>query len=402
MLLRTIALILFSISAPTNANEPITYDQYISEFEDYKTVNNQEFDDYKKLIENEYQQYKDTLSKVWDTPVIGNNHQWVWYSPDLTARAIIDFERETLSIDIQNNTTTIDAVLKHLLSISRKSAYEEDLLNQKIEKQFNAKYKNTVRSVINDDSILGVFFNAPKGLDEASIDKLSQELKSASTSESRTNSKGSTIVSVADISLQSPSTNSIDSITHTTATATDNSKIPLKGLSFKTNVEALSSKYNMDFALVYAIIETESSFNPMARSPIPAYGLMQIVPRTAGIDAAKKIYGKSKVFAPSYLYNSKNNIELGAAYLNVLYYRYFRKITNEKTKLYLTIAAYNTGTTNVARAITGIPSVSKSADLINVLTSEMIYHKLLADLPADETKHYLKKVTRRMTKYETP
>src|SRR5690606_39614355 len=72
------------------------------------------------------------------------------------------------------------------------------------------------------------------------------------------------------------------------------------------------------------ILETESAFNPMAKSPIPAFGLMQIVPSSAGQDATAKLFGKPKLLAPSYLYNAENNIRVGAAYFNILYYRYFR------------------------------------------------------------------------------
>ena len=66
--------------------------------------------------------------------------------------------------------------------------------------------------------------------------------------------------------------------------------------------------------LIYAIMESESSFNPMARSNIPAYGLMQIVPRSAGIDAYNFLYKEKKLLSSRYLYNPSNNIKMGTAY----------------------------------------------------------------------------------------
>ena len=83
---------------------------------------------------------------------------------------------------------------------------------------------------------------------------------------------------------------------------------------------------------------------------MPAYGLMQIVPESAGKDATQQLFGQPKLLAPSYLYNSDNNIQVGTTYLNILYYRYLRKIENPTSRLYCTIAAYNTGAGNVAKA----------------------------------------------------
>ena len=147
-------------------------------------------------------------------------------------------------------------------------------------------------------------------------------------------------------------------------------------------------------------MHSESNFNPRARSYIPAFGLMQLVPKTAGIDSYRYLYKKKRLVSSSYLYDSTNNITLGTAYLHILYYSYLRKIKNPQSRLYCTIAAYNTGAGNIAYAFTRKYNMSKAAPLINRLTPDEVYAKLLKDLRWDEPKHYLKKVSKRMLAYE--
>ena len=146
-------------------------------------------------------------------------------------------------------------------------------------------------------------------------------------------------------------------------------------------------------------METESSFNPMAKSHVPAYGLMQIVPRTAGKDATNYLYGKAKVLAPSYLYKPENNITIGAAYLHVLHYKYMRRVKNKESRVYCAIAAYNTGASNVAKAFINQASFNKAIPEINKLSPREVYDRLKNFLPRKETRTYIEKVSKRMEKY---
>jgi membrane-bound lytic murein transglycosylase C len=91
---------------------------------------------------------------------------------------------------------------------------------------------------------------------------------------------------------------------------------------------------------------------------------------------------------------------MGTAYINILYFRYLKKIENKTSRLYCTIAAYNTGAGNVARAFTGKTNISVAAKTINKLSPEQVYQKLLRNLPHDETRNYLKNVNERRTNYK--
>ena len=59
-------------------------------------------------------------------------------------------------------------------------------------------------------------------------------------------------------------------------------------------------------------------------------------------DVYRYLYKKSRLLPPSYLYNPNNNIKLGTAYLRLIYSKYLKDIKDPTSRLYCTIAAYNT------------------------------------------------------------
>lgn len=142
--------------------------------------------------------------------------------------------------------------------------------------------------------------------------------------------------------------------------------------------------------IIFAIMKTESDFNPFAVSSAPAYGLMQLVPHTGGRDAY--IRAKKKDWIPSrdYLFNSSNNIELGSTYLNIIYYEYLGRIRNPLSREYCMIAAYNTGSGNVLRTFS--PNRNRAFDIINRLKPAAVYWKLKTQLKSAEARRYIRKV----------
>lgn len=169
---------------------------------------------------------------------------------------------------------------------------------------------------------------------------------------------------------------------------------------YMDEVRQYSAEYDIPVSVILAIIETESSFNPRAVSPIPAFGLMQLVPRTAGVDAYHRVHGEKKVVEPKFLFDETNNIQLGAAYLHVVRDRYLRKIKNPYSRFYCAIAAYNTGVGNVAKTMSGTTSLNAAARRVNQMTEEEVFAHLLENLPAEETRNYLRKIIARIENYK--
>ncbi len=168
----------------------------------------------------------------------------------------------------------------------------------------------------------------------------------------------------------------------------DHASIRVK--KFQPFVKTFAKKYNLSENLVYAIIRTESNFNQFAVSHAGALGLMQIVPTSAGRDAYA--YSKGKTWTPSksYLFNAKNNIELGSAYLKLLFDKYLTGIHNPISHEYCVISAYNTGSGNVLKTFSS--NRTKARDIINTKTPAQIYKTLREKLPYEETRRYLYKV----------
>lgn len=118
-------------------------------------------------------------------------------------------------------------------------------------------------------------------------------------------------------------------------------EIPPKtaGLLARVIIEE-SRRYDLDPALILAVIQTESSFRNWVRSDRDALGLMQILPAT-GEAVARKIDIKWEGEASLYL--PVVNIRVGTYYLNHLFERF--------ESMDLALAAYNRGPTAVTRII---------------------------------------------------
>ena len=107
-------------------------------------------------------------------------------------------------------------------------------------------------------------------------------------------------------------------------------------LEYEHIVRGHAENYDLDAALLAAVIYRESKFDADARSSSGAIGLMQLLPDTA-LGIALNTEGHR--FKVSDLYNPEINVRYGSFYLR----RLLRKYGDER----LALAAYNAGQTNV-------------------------------------------------------
>ena len=159
----------------------------------------------------------------------------------------------------------------------------------------------------------------------------------------------------------------------------------------KAQIDAAAQRYGLDPALVFAVIYTESEFNPRARSAAPAFGLMQLMPKTAAREAYRYLYKEDKILDPDYLYDPDHNILLGATYLHMLQTAHYAKIKDPANQRSLMIAAYNCGPGCVHK------SVLAGRD-VNALDNAALLAVIQKTVP-QETKAYVPRVTGRMAAY---
>jgi soluble lytic murein transglycosylase-like protein len=110
-----------------------------------------------------------------------------------------------------------------------------------------------------------------------------------------------------------------------------------------------AQKYDVDPALVAAVIETESRFHPKARSAVGARGLMQLMPRTG------------RWLGATNLYDPEQNVDAGVRYLKYLQERFDGNLKKA-------IAAYNGGEGNVQR-YGGVPPFRETRSYVQKVMS---------------------------------
>lgn len=159
---------------------------------------------------------------------------------------------------------------------------------------------------------------------------------------------------------------------------------------YEQSITRMAGKYSLDVDLVKALIHTESGFNPRLISPRSALGLMQVVPSSAGGEVHRFLHGQAGLPDMNTLLDPDTNITYGTSYLHLLLTRHFGAVRDPKAREYCAIAAYNGGPNAVLRLF----GAERGAALegINSLSSEQLFTRLRADLPALETRNFLIKV----------
>ena len=154
-------------------------------------------------------------------------------------------------------------------------------------------------------------------------------------------------------------------------------------LHYEQPLVARAGDEGLDSSLMAAVIWQESAFDPDARSPAGARGLMQLMPRTARTLARRLGTPRMKT---AELFDPAQNLKLGALYLKEMIDLFGGRVERA-------LAAYNAGPTRVARWTSGprvisaeefiesIPFAETRTYVMNVLSHREQYRRLYS-LPA--------------------
>jgi len=371
------------------------------------------YDAYSKAIDDAFEGATKKISVKWPNNVrLPSKSTWVGYTKDLETRSVVNYEKgevvietKVKSSDLDTAKIKIDKMATTLTSKNNHNINQLDVFAEELNTNLKSKGINVIQSKVKQFNPLSALL--PKNNDIKKLAIIKPQEK---------NIIGDKQPIVKDKDLKTEkvinSTTSKDTGVKLELIAKGNDSILRMSIKFVNNyqkilmeqnfeaIKRFSRDYDVPISVILAIVETESSFNPRAVSAVPAFGLMQLVPKTAGIDAHNFVHGEKKVVSPDFLFDETNNLQLGTAYFKLLQSRYLRKIKDPKSRFYCAVASYNTGVGNLAKTFTGEKSLSKAAKKINNMSSEQVYSHLLSNLPAQETINYLKKIITRKTKYE--
>lgn len=388
--MKKLALIILLLAAVTTLNAQVTQDAFEQfknksnqDFQEYTAAVNQQWDDYEKASKEAFDKFKNDIEQKWGTDNFKSSTKkdWVEYSSDQTTRTLVDFETEEATVELLLSPE--EAANAELVKARLGDAVKELATTKGKSKDFTMDFEQP--EPLSDEPVLKGQLEIADGekVTESNVGEYAKEVIERKPVDKITikgaDSKERVVVSV---------------------------KLPLAPNSIQSRAEkfyefilAYARQYALDPELIFAIMHTESYFNPKARSAVPAFGLMQIVPRYAGRDAYHFVYGEDKMLSENYLYEAKNNIELGSAYLHMLLEKSFGKVNDPVSRLFCAIAAYNTGAGNVSRAFIGTTKLGNAIPKINSMTSDQVYTHLRAYLPYQETKDYVERVSKRMGAY---
>lgn len=327
-----------------------------SDYQQWLAARQQRYQHFQQQYLERYKQFqKQVVAKWHERSELSGKREYVLYNQQLSLKTVLDFANNEIRVEALDGESLPDAeqLLKTLSGTS---------LNQ----------------ALSQDPVLALQHLPMTGetLLNAIAGHLDTEQLAANQSAKQVTTQAGDKVSTLTISLP------------TTA-------LQERARPYLPQVNKLAVKYQLDPSLILAVINTESAFNPLAQSPIPAFGLMQIVPTSAGLDVNQKIFRRNRQPTAEELFDANTNLAFGSGYLHLLDNQYLAGITDSESRRYCMIAAYNTGAGNVASVFSadGSRNLSSAVAAINRQTPEQVYQALSLGLPYQETRDYLHRVT---------
>jgi membrane-bound lytic murein transglycosylase C len=198
------------------------------------------------------------------------------------------------------------------------------------------------------------------------------------------------VASSVQVRPSDPSLGQAGKLVHFVVIPMVNDHMQVRAAKFRPLVEQAASRFHVSRNLIYAIIRVESDFNPYAINSVPAVGLMQVVPQTAGSDVQAYLNGKPGEPTKASLFEPAYNITFGTAYLHLLGTRFLAGVGDDLSREYCVIASYNGGAGALLKTFSR--DKDRAVQAINSRPPLAVYETIVEHHAASETRDYLKKV----------
>ena len=394
-------------------------------FNQYKESVTKDYDSYKASEKAAFEKFKNDVELQWEEFKGSTSKKYVSYDNDLQSRSEIDYDNGEIVIEVILDDSKIEvdglnyfnkpngrrnffgyfgqSLLGNYLLIFNSSYYAFFQTAGHVRNELDATKTKPVFNKLADSRIIKKLVSLLKESDDNGNGILDGQLANKNGDIINPNNAESyAIEKLKDESKDVKNYTSKDGKERTSFSFKLQLKPNHKATRFNKYQDEIvkqANRFKIDPAIAMAITEAESSFNPKATSHIPAYGLMQLVPESGARDAYHYVYKKDIFLEKKYLYKPNNNIELGCAYLAKIRYNYFKTIRDDDKAFMCTVAAYNTGVGNVAKALTNRTKLKPASRKANNMSNKKLYKTLLSDLEYEETRKYLKRVWTLKEKY---
>ena len=401
------------------------FEDEISEFQNYVASVTVQYDAYEQQQDREFEEFKEAVEEKWQNFKSPSKKEYVEYDDDLDSRATVDFEKGEITVEVIVEDEVIEPSLEPTENVEQ-TAPKKKLIPQEIKKKKMDKEPEPLKSIVKktkapDPQKTKPKQRSPEVKKEIADQKLQRKLTDIIKAKGDdgqpmlnkqvVDKKGKTVTPatakayaselVANAPVATKTYKAKDGKKRTVYTV----KVPMKSDHINTRADRYkqevlkqSKRFNIDPIIAFAVMETESAFNPKAKSHIPAYGLMQLVPKSGARDAYLYVYKKDKFLDGDYLYKPGNNIELGCAYLAKIRHQNFKSIKDDERAYICAVPAYNTGG-NVAKGHVNQAKLKPASQKANSMTPDQLYKKLHRDLKYKEARDYLERVWSRKDKY---
>ena len=406
------------------------FEDELSEFQNYVAEVTSQYDAYEQQQAREFEAFKKEVEEKWQDFKAPSKKEYVEYDDDLDSRASVDFEKGEITVEViveedipdpvsqpvnkvKNNVPkqeTKQAPIPQVTQEKKKDTEPKSLIpivektkTPEFQKEKSQQRSSAVKKEISDQKLqrkLADILKAKGDDGKTMLNKQVVDKKGKTVTPATAKAYASELVANAPVATKTYKAKDGKKRTvYTVKVPMKSDHINTRADRYKQEVLKQSKRFNIDPIIAFAVMETESAFNPKAKSHIPAYGLMQLVPKSGARDAYLYVYKKDKFLDGDYLYKPGNNIELGCAYLAKIRHQYFKSIKDDERAYICVVPAYNTGIGNVAKALVNQAKLKPASQKANSMSPDQLYKKLHKDLKYKEARDYLERVWSRKDKY---